>query len=212
MHQFPSFDQIKRHLWIAGCDSRWHWWRLHLLAGMALVFNDVTFLSPDHFGQDSKHAAVMPFVWMVINLLLIWISVTSIVRRLHDRNKSGWWIVSYLVPLVGWVWLFIECGLLPGRPSRYAEEEPAPVAPPVAAPAAATAMPKRSPAAAVRRVGTVQRAEPRSWNGALLMKIARGAIGLIALAIGAYQWLHHSPANIGTDLQGTFKLGTPNSE
>jgi uncharacterized membrane protein YhaH (DUF805 family) len=206
MNRFPSLDQIKRHLWIAGCDSRWHWWRVHLLAGMALVFNDVTFLWPDHFGAGVKPAVVVPFVWMAINFLLIWISVASIVRRLHDRNKSGWWIVSYLVPLVGWLWLFIECGLLPGRPSRYAEQEPAPVEPPMIAPIA----PKPSPAPR-RPVGTIQRMEYRPWNGALLMKIVGNAVGLILAAIVVYQWLHDSPANIGTNLQGTFKLGAPNS-
>ncbi|HEX7380625.1 MAG TPA: DUF805 domain-containing protein, partial [Nevskiaceae bacterium] len=29
------------------------------------------------------------------------------VRRLHDTNRSGWWVLISLVPLVGWIVLLI---------------------------------------------------------------------------------------------------------
>ncbi len=29
------------------------------------------------------------------------------VRRLHDTNRSGWWILINFVPLIGQIWLFI---------------------------------------------------------------------------------------------------------
>jgi len=29
------------------------------------------------------------------------------VRRLHDINKSGWWILISLIPLVGWIILLV---------------------------------------------------------------------------------------------------------
>ena|SRR6266498_3581511 len=29
------------------------------------------------------------------------------IRRLHDTNHSGWWVLINLVPLVGWIWLLI---------------------------------------------------------------------------------------------------------
>ena len=28
------------------------------------------------------------------------------VRRLHDTNRSGWWILLLLVPVLGWLVLF----------------------------------------------------------------------------------------------------------
>ena len=34
-----------------------------------------------------------------------WISVT--VRRLHDQNKSGWYLLLFFLPIIGWFWLFI---------------------------------------------------------------------------------------------------------
>ena len=30
-------------------------------------------------------------------------SITVGVRRLHDINRSGWWLLVSLVPLIGWV-------------------------------------------------------------------------------------------------------------
>lgn len=43
----------------------------------------------------------------LINLAVIipWIAVN--VRRLHDINKSGWWYLIYLIPLVGFIFLII---------------------------------------------------------------------------------------------------------
>ena len=34
-------------------------------------------------------------------------SLAISIRRLHDINKSGWWILISLVPLIGWIWFII---------------------------------------------------------------------------------------------------------
>ncbi len=28
-------------------------------------------------------------------------------RRLHDINKSGWWQLLGLIPVIGWIWLIV---------------------------------------------------------------------------------------------------------
>ena len=40
-------------------------------------------------------------------LAIIVPSLAVIVRRLHDINKSGWWIFISLIPLVGPIWLLV---------------------------------------------------------------------------------------------------------
>jgi uncharacterized membrane protein YhaH (DUF805 family) len=57
------------------------------------------------------------------------------IQRLHDRDKSGWWVLLNAVPCVGLLWALIECGCLPGTPgpNRYG---PAPAAPPPVSPSA----------------------------------------------------------------------------
>jgi len=31
------------------------------------------------------------------------------VRRLHDTNRTGWWILISLVPLIGAIWFIVLC-------------------------------------------------------------------------------------------------------
>ncbi len=39
----------------------------------------------------------------VINLALLLPGLGLSVRRMHDINKSGWWVLINLIPLVGWI-------------------------------------------------------------------------------------------------------------
>jgi uncharacterized membrane protein YhaH (DUF805 family) len=38
------------------------------------------------------------------------------IKRFHDRDKSGWWVLIGLVPIIGAIWLLIELGFLKGTP------------------------------------------------------------------------------------------------
>ena len=60
---------------------------------------------------------------VAINLGLLWPAVAVSIKRWHDRDKSGWWVLVALIPLVGWLWLLVENGLLRGDagPNRYGE-------------------------------------------------------------------------------------------
>ena len=60
-------------------------------------------------------------VWFILMVVVLWISLAIGVKRWHDRNKSGWWILIILVPIVGPVWFLIECGFLKGTagPNTY---------------------------------------------------------------------------------------------
>ncbi|WP_029002061.1 DUF805 domain-containing protein [Azohydromonas australica] len=60
----------------------------------------------------------------VVNLLLTWPALAVSVKRWHDRDKTGWWVLINAVPLIGMVWTLIENGLLPGTPgsNEYGED------------------------------------------------------------------------------------------
>jgi uncharacterized membrane protein YhaH (DUF805 family) len=53
-----------------------------------------------------------------------WVGLVLSVKRWHDRNKSGRWVLINLVPVVGWLWHFIECGVLRGTvgPNRFGQD------------------------------------------------------------------------------------------
>ncbi len=40
------------------------------------------------------------------------------VRRLHDTNRSGWWLLMWLVPFVGWICVVVLL-VEKSSPSRY---------------------------------------------------------------------------------------------
>lgn len=51
---------------------------------------------------------------ILFSLLTIWPEIAVGVKRCHDRNRSGWFLLIALVPIVGSIWIFIDLGLLKG--------------------------------------------------------------------------------------------------
>ncbi|WP_448949863.1 DUF805 domain-containing protein [Labrys neptuniae] len=51
----------------------------------------------------------------------VWSGLSIGVRRCHDRNRSGWFLLASLIPLVGAIWVLIELGFLDGTqgPNQY---------------------------------------------------------------------------------------------
>lgn len=45
---------------------------------------------------------------------LIWVGFAVLIKRWHDRGKSGWWVLIVFVPLIGYLWALIETGFLEG--------------------------------------------------------------------------------------------------
>lgn len=59
---------------------------------------------------------IIGFVMGLLGLtILSWIysiavfipSLAVCVRRIHDIGKSAWWILLFLIPVIGWIWLII---------------------------------------------------------------------------------------------------------
>jgi uncharacterized membrane protein YhaH (DUF805 family) len=42
-------------------------------------------------------------------------SIAVAVRRLHDTNRSGWWLLINLIPLIGWI-IFIVFAVQDSQP------------------------------------------------------------------------------------------------
>jgi len=66
----------------------------------------------------SSYSGIPTILWRVF---LIWPALALTVKRWHDRDKSGWWIFIALIPLLGFVWAFVETGFFPGKegPNLY---------------------------------------------------------------------------------------------
>ncbi len=60
----------------------------------------------------------------ILFLLILWPSLAIYTKRWHDRDKSGWWSLIMFVPVIGGIWLLVECGFLRGTdgPNRFGED------------------------------------------------------------------------------------------
>jgi uncharacterized membrane protein YhaH (DUF805 family) len=74
--------------------------------GAALLSDDPTAAMPS-FG-------IMGIVCLIVLVAIVWVGLAVAVKRWHDRNKSGWWVLIAFVPVIGGLWYLIECGFLPG--------------------------------------------------------------------------------------------------
>jgi uncharacterized membrane protein YhaH (DUF805 family) len=52
---------------------------------------------------------------LVVSLIVLAVGLSLAARRLHDSDKSGWWLLLYFIPIIGWIVLLIFY-LLPGTP------------------------------------------------------------------------------------------------
>lgn len=69
---------------------------------------------------DIRAVAIQFFAAM----LVAWPNVTTGIKRLHDRNQSGWWILLSFLPVIGNVWMLINLGMMRGTEgaNRYGLE------------------------------------------------------------------------------------------
>jgi uncharacterized membrane protein YhaH (DUF805 family) len=121
-----------------GRVRRLHFW-LFLLA-LSTVYGGL-FWQFGHWHIEHRALSTEVFgvmtnpIFVLLAIPACWAKLAVFVKRWHDRDKSGWFVLVYLIPVIGWLWQFIECGFLDGTPgpNRFG---PSPKA---QAPAAATA-------------------------------------------------------------------------
>ena len=59
-------------------------------------------------GQNAGLGSVIFF------LIILWPAFAIQVKRWHDRDKSGWWVLINLIPIIGPLWALVEIGFLTG--------------------------------------------------------------------------------------------------
>jgi uncharacterized membrane protein YhaH (DUF805 family) len=104
-----------------GRITRRTWWLLYTLpiAGLAILamIADASLGYPvlSMTPADGVYYYTGGPVSTLIFLATIVPSISSTVTRLHDRGHSAWWLLWSLLPFVGWLVLFVQCGFLVGH-------------------------------------------------------------------------------------------------
>jgi uncharacterized membrane protein YhaH (DUF805 family) len=48
-----------------------------------------------------------PIISELYGLAVLLPEIGVTIRRLHDTNRTGWWILVVLIPVIGWIWLIV---------------------------------------------------------------------------------------------------------
>jgi uncharacterized membrane protein YhaH (DUF805 family) len=64
---------------------------------------------------------VMGVISILYTIAIIWPSIAVGAKRCHDRDRSGWFLLIGLIPILGAIWLLIDLGFLRGTsgPNRF---------------------------------------------------------------------------------------------
>lgn len=92
---------FNKFLVLSGRSSRSEYW--YWILFMVLVAVILSFLGLSTGGS---------FLGMVASLFFFLANLSVSVRRLHDLNKSGWWVLIGIIPVLGtlilWAWFTIQ--------------------------------------------------------------------------------------------------------
>jgi uncharacterized membrane protein YhaH (DUF805 family) len=67
-------------------------------------------------------AAISPLNSLA-SLALLLPSLAVAVRRLHDIDRTGWWILLWFIPIIGWIILIIwHCTAGTPGPNRFGQD------------------------------------------------------------------------------------------
>ena len=73
--------------------------------------------------QEFTHLNIWAFIFMALSIGIWLANFTVRARRLHDTNRSNWWILLYILPILGAIIMFIFL-VLPSNPrSRWSRNQ-----------------------------------------------------------------------------------------
>ncbi|MGH6792259.1 MAG: DUF805 domain-containing protein [Methyloceanibacter sp.] len=96
-----------------GRVNRQQWWLWLILP--VLVITAILSMIDGATGRFDPETGLGLFSGL-FSLLVLIPSIIVHIKRFHDRDKSGWWVLIGLIPIIGAIWLLIELGFLKGTP------------------------------------------------------------------------------------------------
>jgi uncharacterized membrane protein YhaH (DUF805 family) len=96
-------EALKKYAVFSGRSRRKEYWYFVLfVAIISIVLNIIDGL----IGAYARSSGV-GLLSSIFSLAVLIPSIAVTVRRLHDIDRTGWWVLISLVPLVGWIVLLV---------------------------------------------------------------------------------------------------------
>ena len=111
-------EVLRKYAVFDGRARRMEYWMFVLINCLIFVVLSVLDTVVGLFSLGNSVGALTGLYWLVVLVP----SVAVTVRRLHDTDRSGWWALLALLPVLGTIVLFVFCVLdgTPG-PNRFGE-------------------------------------------------------------------------------------------
>jgi uncharacterized membrane protein YhaH (DUF805 family) len=90
----------------------WYWVLFIVLVSIGLSIIDGTVIAPMTGHETFAPEAGQP-LQLLFNLATLLPTLAVSVRRLHDTDRSGWWLLLGLIPIIGnliLLWWYIQAG------------------------------------------------------------------------------------------------------
>jgi len=101
-------DALSKYATFSGRTSRSGYWWYYLFYVLVLI------------GVSIVDAAINTPVLAFLTVLALFLPTLAVlVRRLHDTDRSGWWVLISFVPLVGTIVLIVFACIDSGPPNKY---------------------------------------------------------------------------------------------
>jgi uncharacterized membrane protein YhaH (DUF805 family) len=110
-------DVLRKYVAFDGRATRPEYWWFTLISVIIAIVIELVVLAGGGSGGSAQAAAD------IYELAVLLPSLAVSIRRLHDTNRSGWWVLVGLIPLAGWVWIIVLLAM-PGDPgpNRYGQD------------------------------------------------------------------------------------------
>jgi uncharacterized membrane protein YhaH (DUF805 family) len=90
-----GFDHYVKFEGRASRSAYWWWFLFEVIVGVVAVILDYAIFSS------------LGVFYVLTSLGLLLPSLSVAVRRLHDTDRTGWWLLIYLVPFIGFIVLLV---------------------------------------------------------------------------------------------------------
>jgi len=99
-----------------------------IVANLAFVFAVGGLDSQILKSKDLTTGLLLVLLMLALIGLMAWTSLAMQVKRRHDRDKSWPWLFVGFIPVLGPIWVLVECCWLDGTPGYNRFDDPAKVA------------------------------------------------------------------------------------
>jgi uncharacterized membrane protein YhaH (DUF805 family) len=96
-------EALKKYAVFSGRSRRKEYWYFVLFV---VIINIVLNLLDGLIGTYDRSTGT-GLLTSIFNLAVLIPSIAVSVRRLHDIDRTGWWVLIELVPLIGWIVLLV---------------------------------------------------------------------------------------------------------